>query len=135
VAVIPLHEDGTVTLVRQFRAAVMTAILEAPAGTCDVEGEPLAATARRELIEEAGLEAGRLTELIAVYNSPGFCDQRTTIFLATQLQPCPTDRSGIEEHWMSVERIALADVDGLITEGRLVDETTVLGLLLARHAV
>ncbi|HEY5245239.1 MAG TPA: hypothetical protein VIJ60_06185, partial [Acidimicrobiales bacterium] len=36
VAIIPLHDDGTVSLVRQFRAPVMTALLEAPAGTCDV---------------------------------------------------------------------------------------------------
>ncbi|HEX4081322.1 MAG TPA: NUDIX hydrolase [Acidimicrobiales bacterium] len=132
VAIIPLHDDRTVSLVRQFRAPVMTTLLEAPAGTCDVDGEPLETTARRELVEEAGLEAGAMRRLAAVHNSPGYSDQRTTIFVATDLRPCPTARSGVEEQWMSVERIALDDVDALVADGRLVDETTILGLLLVR---
>ncbi|HEX3946180.1 MAG TPA: NUDIX hydrolase [Acidimicrobiales bacterium] len=134
VAVIPLHDDGTVSLVRQFRASVMTTLLEAPAGTRDVDGEPPEETARRELIEEAGLDAGTLRRLVAVRNSPGFCDQETIVYLATDLSPVPTARSGIEEQWMSVERVPLAEVDALVADGRLVDETTVLGLLLARTA-
>ncbi|MGH9083511.1 MAG: NUDIX domain-containing protein, partial [Acidimicrobiales bacterium] len=123
------------TLVRQVRVAVGEALLELPAGTRDVEGEPPEATARRELEEEAGLRAGRMEPLIAVYNSPGFCDQRTTIFLATDLTPCATAPAGAEERWMSVAQVRLADVERLVADGRLVDETTVLGLLLARAAV
>ncbi len=132
VAVVPVHADGTATLVRQMRVAVGEAVLEIPAGTCDVDGEPPEETARRELAEEAGFEASRLERLAAVYNSPGYCDQRTTIFLATGLEPCPTSPAGLEERWMSVERVALADVDDLVADGRVVDETTMLGLLLAR---
>src|SRR5580704_10905750 len=56
VAVVPVHEDGRVTLVRQYRAPVDTMVLEIPAGTCDRQHEPLEATARRELAEECGLE-------------------------------------------------------------------------------
>ncbi|MGH9082143.1 MAG: NUDIX domain-containing protein [Acidimicrobiales bacterium] len=135
VAVVPVHADGSATLVRQMRVAVGTAILEVPAGTCDVDGEPPEATARRELAEEAGLRAGRVEPLIAVYNSPGFCDQRTTIFLATELDPCQPAPAGVEERWMSVERVALADIEPMVAGGQLVDETTVLGLLLARAAI
>jgi 8-oxo-dGTP pyrophosphatase MutT (NUDIX family) len=134
VVVVPLHDDRTVSLVRQFRAPVMTTLLEAPAGTCDVDGEPLETTARRELVEEAGLDAGSLRRLVAVHNSPGYSDQLTTIYVATDLRPVPTARSGVEEQWMSVERIAVDDVDALVADGRLVDETTILGLLLARAA-
>ena len=130
VAVIPLHDDGTVTLVRQFRAAVMDEILEAPAGTCDEDGESLEDTARRELIEEAGLSAGTLRKVAAVRNSPGFCDQLTTIFVATDLTAVPTARSGEEERWMSVVRLPLADVVAMVRDGRVVDETTALGVLL-----
>ena len=132
VAVIPLHADGTVTLVRQFRASVMQEILEAPAGTCDAEGESLEDTARRELVEEAGLAAGQLRKLAAVRNSPGFCDQLTTIFLATDLTAVPTAREGVEEQWMSVVRLPLAEVAAMVADGRVVDETTALGVLLAR---
>lgn len=135
VAVVPVHDDGTATLVRQMRVAVGGPVLEIPAGTCDVDGEPPETTAHRELAEEAGFVAARLERLAAVYNSPGYCDQQTTIYLATGLQPCATSPAGVEERWMSVERVALGEVEGLVAGGRVVDGTTMLGLLLARAAV
>ena len=135
VAVVPVADDGTVTVVRQFRPALGRSVLEIPAGTCDVDGEPLEETARRELAEEAGLDAASIRRLAAVHNSPGFTDQLTTIFLATGLTPCPTERSGVEERWMSTETFALEDVPGMVDDGSLVDETTVLGLSLARQVL
>jgi ADP-ribose pyrophosphatase len=132
VTVLPVDEQGQVTLVRQYRAAVDRMVLEAPAGTCDVSGEPLETTARRELAEEAGLAAQSMEVLIGTFNTPGISDQHTTIFLATGLSPVPTRPMGVEEGHMTIETIALADVDALIADGSLVDETTVLGLLLAR---
>lgn len=135
VVVVPVHDDGTVTLVRQLRPAVWETVLEAPAGTCDVDGEPPEETARRELAEEAGLEAERLRQLALVYNSPGITDQRTALFLATGLSPCATARAGIEEQWMEIEPVRLSDVELLIADGRLRDATTILGLLLARLAI
>jgi len=133
VAVVAMADDGTVTLVRQYRAAVGRAVLELPAGTRDVDGEPPEETARRELIEEAGLEASRLEELAAVYNSPGYSDQVTTVFLATGLRPCPTARTGVEERHMAVEEVRMDAVGALLARG-VIDETTALGLLLARDA-
>lgn len=135
VNVVPVHDDGTVTLIRQLRPAVWEAVLEAPAGTCDVEGEPPEETARRELAEEAGLTARRLRQLAVVYNSPGITDQRTILYLATGLSPCDTGRSGVEEQWMQTETVRLADVDRLVAEGRLRDATTILGLLLSRDVL
>jgi len=135
VAVVPVDDDGTVTLIRQFRAAAGRALLEAPAGTCDVADEPLEDTARRELAEEAGLQASLLRRLAAVFNSPGYSDQVTTIFLATGLSPCPTDRAGVEEVWMSIQQVSLADIADLVADGTLADETTILGLWLARLAL
>lgn len=133
VTVVPVHPDGMVTLVRQLRVAVAEPVLEAPAGTCDVDGEDLEATAARELEEEAGLRAGRLRYLASVYNSPGYTDQKTAIYLATDLEPCPRQPSGVEERHLSVEQVALADVEGLVATGRLVDSTTIVGLLLAER--
>lgn len=133
VSVVAAHGDGTVTLVRQMRVAVGAEVLEAPAGTCDVDGEQPEETARRELEEEAGLRAGRIVRLGAVYNSPGYTDQRTILYLATDVERCGTRPSGVEERWMSTERIALADVERLVAGGRLLDATTIVALLLARH--
>ncbi|HEY3942231.1 MAG TPA: NUDIX hydrolase [Acidimicrobiales bacterium] len=135
VAVAPVDEAGIVTLVRQYRAAVAGELLEIPAGTCDVTGEAPETTARRELAEEAGLEASELRRLAAVRNSPGYGDQLTTVFLATGLRDCPTDRGKHEERWMSVERVDLRDLPRLVADGTLVDETTVLALWMARHAL
>jgi 8-oxo-dGDP phosphatase len=132
VAVVAVDDDGTATLVRQLRAALWQSVLEVPAGTCDVDGEPPDETARRELAEEAGLEAEQVTPLAVVYNSPGYSDQRTHIFLATGLRSCATGRDGVEERWMTTERVALHDVERMVADQRLVDQTTVLALLLAR---
>jgi 8-oxo-dGTP pyrophosphatase MutT (NUDIX family) len=132
VTIIAVHDDRRVTLVRQYRAPVDRMVLEAPAGTCDVAGEPLEATARRELAEEAGLTAEAMEVLIGTYNTPGISDQHTTIFLATGLAPCALDRVGTEEGFMTTEVIALDDTEALVADGTLVDETTVLGLMLAR---
>ena len=133
VTVVPVHDDGTVSLVRQYRAAVDAMVLEIPAGTCDRDGESAEATARRELAEEAGLEAATWERLIGTWNTPGVSDQHTTIFMATGLTPTESRPDGIEEGYMSVERIPLADLDRLVAEGALKDETTVLGLYMARE--
>jgi ADP-ribose pyrophosphatase len=132
VTVVPLHDDGMVTLVRQYRAAVDAAVLEIVAGTRDKGDEAEEHTARRELAEEAGLEAAHYERLIGTWNTPGVSDQHTTIFLATGLTPVESRPDGVEEGFMTVERIALADLDELIADGTLRDETTVLGLLLTR---
>ena len=135
VAVVAVDDRRRATLVRQLRPAVWSSVLEAPAGTRDVDGEPPEAAAARELAEEAGLEALRLELLAETWNSPGVSDQRTLVYLATGLRPCPTDRHGVEERWMTVEQVDLDEVEALVAAGRLRDQTTVLGLLLARGAL
>jgi len=132
VTIVPVHDDGTVTLVRQYRAAVDALVLELPAGTRDKEGEAPEEAARRELAEEAGLEAAHWELLIGTWNSPGVSDQHTLVYLATGLSAVPTRPQGVEEGFMTVETIHLGELDGLVADGTLKDETTVLGLYLAR---
>lgn len=133
VTVVPLHEDGTVTLVRQYRAAVDALVLEIPAGTCDKDGEGPEDAARRELAEEAGLEAAHWELLVGTWNTPGISDQHTRIYLATGLSAIPARPDGVEEGYMTVETVHLDDLDALMADGTLKDETTLLGLLLARQ--
>jgi ADP-ribose pyrophosphatase len=135
VAVVPLHDDGTVTLVRQYRAALHVDLLEIPAGLRDVEGEPLERTAARELAEEVGLRAEQLVHLADFVNSAGFTDERTTIYLGLGLAEVDQDRQGLEEQHMAVERLHLDDVPALVAAGDLVDAKTVIGLLLTRERV
>jgi 8-oxo-dGTP pyrophosphatase MutT (NUDIX family) len=134
VAVVPLTEHGTVLLVRQYRGAVDGELLEIPAGTRDVEGEAAETTARRELEEEVGVRARSMRLLGTIYNSPGFCDEETLIYLARGLEAVEPQRHGEEERYLEVVEVALDDVDAMMASGALVDAQTVLGLLLARRA-
>jgi ADP-ribose pyrophosphatase len=131
VSVVPLLEDGSVVLVRQYRAALDREILEIPAGKRDVDGEPAEVTANRELAEEVGLHARRLTKLAEFFNSAGFCDEHSTVFLGTDLESVPTDLQGVEEAHMTIEHVPLTDVRAMIARGDITDAKTIIGLLLA----
>ena len=133
VSVVPLHADGTVTLVRQYRAAIDAELLEIPAGKRDVDGEDVAVTATRELAEEVGLVAGRLELLAEFYNSPGFCDEHSFVFLARDLSECAMQREGVEEDAMVIEHVRLEDVPSLIASREIADAKTIIGLMLARE--
>jgi ADP-ribose pyrophosphatase len=135
VSVVPLLDDGRVVLVRQYRAAIDADLLEIPAGKRDVAGEPPEATAHRELAEEVGMQAGRLELLAEFYNSPGFCDEHSFVFLGRDLAECGNDLQGIEEQHMTIERVALADVPGMITRREITDAKTIIGLSLAAQRV
>jgi 8-oxo-dGTP pyrophosphatase MutT (NUDIX family) len=133
VSVVPLEADRRhVILVRQYRAAVDTALLELPAGKLDVPGEPPEDCAARELAEEIGYAPGRLTELGQFLNSPGFSDERSWIFLAENLVRCERDAQGVEELHLLLERIDLHEFDDLLASGEIVDAKTIIGLQLAR---
>jgi len=136
VSVVPVMSGGsTVLMVRQYRAALDRELLEIPAGKRDVEGEPVLETARRELAEEVGMSAGSIVALAEFYNSPGFCDEHSFVFMATDLVACPPAAQGPEEEQMAIEEIALDDVAGLIADGELVDAKSIIGLCLARAAL
>ena len=133
VVVVPVSADrATAVLVRQFRVASGTEVLEVPAGKRDVEGEAPEATAARELEEEIGFTPGRLVKLAEFFNSPGFCDEYTHLFVALDLVACETRATSMEEKHMVTEEIALADVDALVARRGLVDAKSIIGLLLTR---
>ncbi len=133
VAVVAVTGRGGVVLVRQYRPAVDAWLLEVPAGTCDVDGEPPETTARRELAEEAGYAAARWELLTRCLITPGFCDEAAHVYLATGLRPVATDRQGVEERYLEVVEIPLDRFDALVDEGAVVDAQTILGVGLARR--
>ena len=89
VAVLALDDAGQVLLIRQYRHPVRRLLWEIPAGLRDVSGEPAWATARRELLEEAGYRAGDWRVLADYYTSPGFSTERLRVFLARDLEFVP----------------------------------------------
>ena len=122
-------DGGEVVLVRQYRPVMESEMLEIPAGKLDVPGEDRQAAARRELVEEAGLYARDLVEMGRFHNSIGFCDEETTIFLATDLEPVASEAVSVEESYLTVERVLLDDVEAMIVDGAITDAKTVIGLL------
>ena len=129
VAVVALHE-GAVALIRQYRAAVAEDVLEIPAGKLDQPGEDVEAAARRELIEEVGLEAGELQLIADVWTAPGFTDERMRIYLATGCTAVERVPHGVEEESAEVEMVPLERVPGMIAAGEIRDAKTLAGLLL-----
>lgn len=130
VSVVPVNEGGEVILVSQYRAALDRVMWEIPAGKLDVVGEDLEEAARRELLEEVGVTAGRLEPLISFHNSPGFCDELQHTFLARDLTEVGADVQGIEEEHMVVRAWHLAEALAAVSEGLITDAKTVIGLIL-----
>jgi 8-oxo-dGTP pyrophosphatase MutT (NUDIX family) len=121
--------DGTnVFFIRQWRAPLDRAILELPAGTRDVADEDPAETARRELEEEVGLAAGSIEPLCATWNSPGWCDQETIVFLATDLTEVERRPNGIEEEAIEVVTLSMDEAVAWLDAGETIDATTVLAI-------
>lgn len=130
VAVVPLHDDGTVTVIRQFRASVMDRLLEIPAGLLDRPDEPLDEAARRELREEVGLTCGRLDHLCTYVPAPGMTDERITIFVARDLESVEDERHGPEEEDLVVSRVRLGDALAMIDAGDIIDGKTAFAFAL-----
>ncbi|WP_051062669.1 NUDIX hydrolase [Ilumatobacter nonamiensis] len=134
VGIVPLIFDAegnpSVVLVSQYRAPYEELVIEIPAGMRDIEGEDTAEVARRELVEEAGLDAGQVDLLGEIYPSPGMTDSVTWIYLATECRPVPTDRQGPEEDFMETLHTPLADALEMIDRGEIRDAKTVAGLLM-----
>ena len=129
VGIVPLHADGTVTLVGQFRYPTQNYSWEIPEGGCP-EGESLLDCARRELREETGLFARNIVPLGGeVHLSNSVCDERGYLFLATELAQGEAAPEGTEE--LQLRRLPLDEAVAMALRGEINDGLSVLGLMLA----
>jgi len=127
-AVVPVDADGTVLMVRQYRHTVGDWLLEVPPGKLS-PGEDPAACAHRELEEEAGVRAATLRELGSIYVSPGFCDERIWLFLATELS---AGQQALEaDEALSLERVPLAEAERRAMSGEILDAKSTCAILRA----
>lgn len=131
-AIVPLDDDGQVTLIHQFRHAAGGFIWEIPAGKLD-DGEQPSACAARELQEEVGLAAGELIHLGSILTAPGFCDERIHLYLARALTPVPQRLD--HDEVLSVSRVPLTRALAMIHSGEIEDAKTIAGLFRASEYV
>ena len=78
-----------------------------------------------------GLSTNNLVELAQFYNSPGFCDEYSYCYMELDCKDVTDDRQGLEEEFMTIERIGMSDALTLVTSGEIVDAKTIIGLSLA----
>lgn len=128
-AVVPFVSPDRVVLIHQFRHAVGGSIWEVPAGKLD--GEAPEVCAARELEEEAGLRAGRLEPLGAIWTTPGFTDERIYLFAAYDLEPVAQRLE--EDEVLEVVEMPFAKALEMVWSGELSDAKSALALLHAWH--
>ena len=126
--IIPVFADDTVALVKQYRHPAVRYLLEAPAGTLNDRERPDVGAAR-ELEEELGLVAGNLEKLTEFFVSPGFCEEKMWVYLATELTP--TTQHLEDDEILEVLRIPFSQALEMITDGEIEDAKTIIGLMLA----
>ena len=127
VAIVPVHANGDVVLLKQFRPTIGKEIYEIPAGTME-KGEAPLATAKREIIEETGFKAKRWEKIADFYTAPGFCDERMHVYLARDLTPAQAD--GDEDEILRPVRMSIDAALKLIKTRRIRDAKSIAGLLI-----
>lgn len=129
VTIVPVDAQGRIWLVRQFRVGAEKSLLELPAGLLE-ENETPETSAMREIQEEIGMAAEKLTRLGDFYMVPGYSTEKLTAFLATGLYPSvlPAD----DDEYL--ERVAMpaAEVFEMAQSGQLQDGKTLAALLMAQ---
>lgn len=123
--VLPVHADGTVSLIRQLRPAVGARLLEIPAGRLD-NGEAPLHCARRELEEETGMTAATFIPLGIIYSSPGVFDEVIHLFAAHGISQGEARPEADEE--IEVVRLLLDDALLMSLDGRISDAKTLSAL-------
>lgn len=132
VIVLAVDDDAQVCLLRQYRHPAGKQFVELPAGLCDVDGEGLEVTARRELREEVMLEASEWTHLGSFHSSPGISEEVMHYYLAQGLRR--VDRGDFtpqhEEAEMEVFWASFEDLTKAVLDGRVTDAPVALAVLL-----
>ena len=127
VAIVPVHANGDVVLLRQFRPSIGEEIYEIPAGTIE-KGEAPLATAKREIVEETGLKAKQWTKISEFLTAPGFCTELMHVYVARGLSPASAE--GDADEVLRPERMSIDAALKLIRSKKIRDAKSIAGLLI-----
>lgn len=128
---LPLFDDGRIALVKQYRHPARRELLEIPAGKIE-SGETPMACAMRELEQEIGFRAGRIEALAEFYSTPGFCEERLYVYLATDLQP--VEQNLDHDEFVEVVYLPFPEAVMMAERGEFEDSKTIIALLLAARS-
>lgn len=129
-AVVALDDESNVILVRQYRAPVHRLTYEIPAGKFDKPGEDPLVCAQRELSEETGLLADNWVKLTVLETTPGFCNEKIHIYLATGLKQGETHPD--EDEFVATTRMPLTEAVARVMDGSFRDGKTALAIMMAQ---
>jgi ADP-ribose pyrophosphatase len=127
VAIVPVHANGDVVLLKQFRPSIGQEIYEIPAGTIE-KGEAPLATAKREIIEETGFKAKQWSKIAEFYTAPGFCTELMHVYVARGLTPATAE--GDADEILKPVRMSIDAALKLIRTRKIRDAKSIAGLLI-----
>lgn len=131
-ATVALNEKHEICLIRQYRFAAGGWLWEIPAGRIEHKEDPLE-TAKRELREEAGVTANEWKPIGAIYPSPGICDERIFLYMASDLS-----RHSIEhekDEYIEIYWVPFDEAIGWIQQGKIVDAKSIISLLYVKSYI
>ena len=132
-AVLPIDAEGNIYLVRQFRAPIDQILLEIPAGKLDSVDEDRLLAAKRELKEETGLEAENWLHLTDTFTTPGFSNERISLYLARKLhqsEACPD-----EDEFLNLVKLPFQEALAMVLRGEIRDAKTQIAISMASHLI
>ena len=132
-AVLPIDGEGNIYLVRQFRAPIDQILLEIPAGKLDSVDEDRLLAAKRELKEETGLEAENWLHLTDTFTTPGFSNERISLYLARDLhqsEACPD-----EDEFLNLVKLPFQEALAMVLRGEIRDAKTQIAISMASHLI
>jgi len=138
--VLAIDDDDRVLCIRQYRHPVEQRLVELPAGVCDEPGEDPLEVARRELREEAAMQATRWRHLLSTWSSPGYSAERIHYYLAEGLSPADRgdfvlahEEADLETVWVPFSALVEAVLSGDVADGPVVQAVLAVEVLRRRE--
>lgn len=129
VVILAMDDEKNIYFVRQYRYCLGQELLEIPAGKMEA-GEDHREAALRELREETGMTCSNLVYMGEVYPSPGVYNEIFHMYFASGLTN--GEQQPDEDEFLTLEKMSLAEFDGLVAEGRLLDAKSICIVAMAR---